>query len=115
MDISRIAVSVSPAPVLSVEFRRSKHLYVWRVEILPFQTGSCESLAGELCAAFPQYLANVRPSQLTRLVRLASRLNLDKAPVVPPLDMHAIGKKAETYDVRVDFPSLANAKSFLDD
>lgn len=68
MEVTRLAISRSPVPILSVEFRR-KSLYVWRVELFP--CSDVVGLVGQLRDRFPQYLQPVSRAQLLRLIKLA--------------------------------------------
>ena len=73
MEVTRLAVSVHPHPVLSLEFKRGAGLFVWRVEL--YNDGkSVDETVLELKRKFPRYLGNVSSVQLARLVKFATRL-----------------------------------------
>ena len=72
MIVTRLGVSVSPKPVISVEFQRGKELIIWRVEINGSKSPS--ETAMQLKMKFPQYLGKVPLSQIHRLVKFGLRL-----------------------------------------
>ena len=123
MIVTRLGVSISPVPVLSVEFQRGKELMVWRVEIR--NTKPVADIVLDLKAQFPQYLGKVPITQLHRLVKFGLKLSspddlnkLSPAELVSAkskmnenFEKNRIGKDSEDfiYDYRIDFPQPADA------
>jgi hypothetical protein len=117
MIVTRLGVSISPLPVLSVEFQRGKELFVWRVEIR--NTKPVADIVLDLKAQFPQYLSKVPISQLHRLVKFGlklavsddfnqlsnSELSAVKSKMNNSFEKHRISRDSKdfVYDYRIDF------------
>ena len=126
MEVLRLGVSVSPKPVLSVEFVRDRQLFVWRVEF-QVPTGSVDELALEMKKRFPKYLGKISIGQLARLIRFGctmtkqpkpslhhdlnklndSELEKAKTEMSVEFERNLLQKtdKNYSYDFQIDFPS----------
>lgn len=145
MQITRLAISVSPVTTLSVEFVKDKEVFVWRVQLTDL-THPVDQLVIDLKRTFPKYLGQVSSGQLGRLVRFAvQRSRGVRSPLKskPAADMNKldddelfeqkrrmdilfkanqrnISDQDFIYDYQIDFPKpLKSAgthqKSFSDD
>jgi len=124
MIVTRLGVSISPVPVLSVEFQRDKELFVWRVEIR--NTKPVADIVLDLKAQFPEYLGKVPISQLHRLIKFGLKLSCPddlnklsqsellsaKSKMNLSFEKNRISKDSDdfVYDYRIDFPKPDDAK-----
>lgn len=135
MQITRLAVSVSPATTLSVEFLQESEVFVWRVQLLDL-THPVDQLVIDLKRSFPRFLGPVSSGQLGRLVRFAiQRSQGVRSPLrSEPIDLNKLNddelfeqkrrmdilykanliKKSDknfVYDYQIDFPKPQPEKS----
>ena len=91
MHLTRLAISVSPVTILSVEYVEEKETFVWRVQLTDL-TQPVDKLVIEMKRNFPKFLGPVSSSQLARLVRFAvQRSNGLRSPLVSkPIDLNKL-------------------------
>ena len=101
MEISRLGVSISPTPTLSVEFTRDSKLLVWRVEFTNNDNKSVDEIVLGLKTRFPKYLSKVSVSQLHRLVKFGLKLSSKNDDTQ---NFKPVGNNSKfVYDYRMDF------------